>query len=246
VDWKLGTLYRVAPNGNVYVDYAVSQQPPGGSNFQLATSGNSANRTDFSPQKAKTAEIGTKWEVFDRKLLVSAALFRTEVSNEVEENEDGTYSQTGKKRVQGLELAASGQITDNWAATAGYTIQHAYVEEGDAVTNDGSSDLAYTPEHAFTLWTTYQLPHGFRLGGGARYVGRLERGSDGAVGTPDYARAYWVFDAMAGYTVSKNVDLQLNVYNLFDKDYVASINKSGYRYFPGAPRTVLLTANFHF
>ena len=248
VNWKLGTLYRVAPNGNVYVNYGVSQQPPGGSNFQLAAadSGNSANRVDFAPQKARTAELGTKWELFDRQLLVSAALFRTEVDNEVQENADGTYSQTAKKRVQGLELGASGQITDNWSVSAGYTIQNATVEDGPSVTNNGSNNLTYTPKHAFSMWSTYRLPGGFTLGGGARYVGSMERGSDGAVGTPEYVRSYWVFDAMAGYTVSKNLDFQFNVYNLFNKEYVAAINKSGYRYFPGAPRTVLLTANIHF
>lgn len=42
------------------------------------------------------------------------------------------------------------------------------------------------------------------------------------------------------------VNFQLNVYNLFDTDYVSSINKSGYRYHPGEPRTFLLTANMHF
>ena len=38
---------------------------------------------------------------------------------------------------------------------------------------------------------------------------------------------------MASYRINKNVELQLNVYNLFDKEYVAAINKSGYRYIPG-------------
>lgn len=51
---------------------------------------------------------------------------------------------------------------------------------------------------------------------------------------------------MVGYIVNKNVDLQLNIYNIFDKDYVAAINKSGYRYTPGTPRSVALTANFKF
>ena len=55
-----------------------------------------------------------------------------------------------------------------------------------------------------------------------------------------------MFVAVASYPVSDNLDLQLNVYNLFDKDYVAAINKSGYRYTPGVPRTFLLTANLHF
>jgi len=51
---------------------------------------------------------------------------------------------------------------------------------------------------------------------------------------------------VATYTVSKNVDLQLNLYNLLDKDYVASINKSGYRYTPGIERSARLTANIRF
>ncbi len=67
-----------------------------------------------------------------------------------------------------------------------------------------------------------------------------------AVGTPAFTEGYWVADAKLGYRVNRNLDFQLNVYNLFDTDYVASINKSGYRYHPGEPRTFLLTANMHF
>ncbi|OLL32616.1 catecholate siderophore receptor Fiu [Burkholderia sp. SRS-W-2-2016] len=248
IDWKLGAMYRVTRNGNVYFNYAISQQPPGGSNFALAAagSGNSAGRVDFAPQRAKTAELGTKWELFDKRLLATAALFRTDISNEVQLLDDGTYGQIGKKRVQGLELSAAGQITPNWSVMAGYTLQDARVDAGSAVSQDGSTLLTYTPRHAFSMWTTYQLPYGFTLGGGARYVSGLQRGTDGAVGTPDHTDPYWVVDAMASYKVSRNVSIQLNIYNLFNKSYVMSINKSGYRYFPGAPRTAIVTANLHF
>jgi catecholate siderophore receptor len=51
---------------------------------------------------------------------------------------------------------------------------------------------------------------------------------------------------MATYAINKHFDLQLNVYNLFDKTYVSAINKSGYRYTPGTPRSAMLTANFRF
>ena len=99
---------------------------------------------------------------------------------------------------------------------------------------------------SFTAWTSYQFPFGLTIGGGARYNGKLTRGFDGAVGTPAYTDAYWVFDAMASYRINKNVELQLNLYNLFDKEYVAAINKSGYRYVPGIPRSARITANFAF
>ncbi len=248
IDWKVGALYRITGNGNVYFNYAISQQPPGGSNFALAAggSGNSANRIDFAPERAKTAELGTKWELFGQRLVATAAVFRTDITNEVQLLDDGTYGQIGKKRVQGIELSAAGQITPNWSVMAGYTLQDARVDTGTAVAQDGSALLTYTPRNAFSLWTTYQLPYGFTVGGGARYVSGLQKGTDPAVGTPDSTDPYWVVDAMASYKVSRNLSLQLNVYNLFNKSYVMSINKSGYRYFPGAPRTAVVTANLSF
>jgi catecholate siderophore receptor len=122
----------------------------------------------------------------------------------------------------------------------------ARVVTGTHVSNDGSDALAYTPRSAFTAWTTYHLPFGLTLGGGARYAGSMKRGTDGAIGTPSYTGAYWVFDAMASYPVGRHLDLQLNLYNLFDREYVAAIYKSGYRYTPGTPRAAMLTANIRF
>lgn len=248
VNWKAGALYHLTENGNVYINYAVSQQPPGGNNFALAQSGsgNSANRTDFKPQKANTSEIGTKWQVLDKRLLLTAALFRTDIENEVEQNDDGTYSQYGKKRVEGYEISVAGNITPAWQMIGGYTQQKATIKNGKDVAQDGSSSLPYTPEHAFTLWSQYQATDDISVGAGARYIGSMHKGSDGAVGTPAFTEGYWVADAKLGYRVNRNLDFQLNVYNLFDTDYVASINKSGYRYHPGEPRTFLLTANMHF
>lgn len=79
-----------------------------------------------------------------------------------------------------------------------------------------------------------------------RYSGRMHRGTDGAVGTPAFTKSYTVWDAVATYTVNPHLDLRLNAYNLFDKEHVVGINKSGYRYTPGAPRTVMLSADFRF
>lgn len=139
---------------------------------------------------------------------------------------------------------ANGQ-TDTFAIYAFDTLQ-ATIKNGKDVAQDGSSSLPYTPEHAFTLWSQYQATDDISVGAGARYIGSMHKGSDGAVGTPAFTEGYWVADAKLGYRVNRNLDFQLNVYNLFDTDYVASINKSGYRYHPGEPRTFLLTANMHF
>lgn len=246
-NWKLGVLYKLTEHANVYADYAVAAQPPGGDNLQLSSRDNNADNPDFDPQRARSAEIGAKWNLADDRLLLTAALYRTTVSNQVEQDPvDLLYYQTGKKRVQGIELSAVGKITPNWNVSAGFTTMHATIVDGAAEAQDGSNDLAYTPEKAFTSWTTYKLPFGLTVGGGARYSGSLQRGHDGAVGTPDHTGSYWVFDAMASYPLNRHLDLQLNVYNLFDKDYVAAINKSGYRYTPDTPRSAMLTVNLRF
>lgn len=246
-NWKLGALYKPTEDGSIYANYAVSQQPPGGGALELSNAANSANNPVFDQQKARTAEVGTKWNFFDDALLFTAAIYDTEVTNEiVQDPVDLQYFQSGRKRVRGIEISAVGRLTDAWSISTGFTTMDAQVLEGPGVTTDGSRDLAYTPRRAFTTWTTYAFDSGLTVGGGARYAGELKRGTDGAIGTPAATGDYWVFDAVAGYAFNPQFDLRLNIYNLFDRDYVAAINKSGYRYTPGAPRSAMLTANFHF
>jgi catecholate siderophore receptor len=247
VNGKLSALYKPTADSSVYALVASSKAPPGSANFALSTSASSAANPKFDPQETTNYEFGTKWDLLKQKLSLSAAVFRTEVKNEVEQDPvDALYYQTGKKRVQGIELGVTGEIMRSWLVSAGYTRQSTSVQSGKVVTASGENQLSYTPKQAFTLWTSYTLPFGLQVGGGARFSDKLARGTDGAVGTPAYADSYWVFDAMASYPINKHVDLRLNVYNLADKEYVQAINKSGYRYTPGTPRSGSLTANFKF
>lgn len=244
---KISAMYKPTPDSSVYALLATSKAPPG-TNFALSSAANSAQNLNYDPQETITKEIGTKWDFLKQKLSLSAAVYQTTVKNEVEQDPviSTIYYQTGKKRVEGLELGVVGEIMPNWLVSAGYTRMNTKVESGKVVTASGVNNLSYTPKQAFTSWTSYTLPFGLKIGGGARYVGEMLRGTDGAVGTPARVDAYWVFDAMATYTVNKNLDLQLNAYNLADKTYVAAINKSGFRYTPGQPRSFSLTANIKF
>ncbi len=249
LNWKLGAVYKVGSVVSLYANYALSQQPPGGSNFALSSSASSLDNPRLDPQKAKTFEVGTKWAFMDDALALNLALFKTEVSNEINTqvlDDAGNPTQTGEKSVQGIEVSTVGRITDNWSVSAGYSHLDTKVEEGANVAADGTRNLTYTPGDTFTAWTTYALPFGLTVGGGVRYSGGLHRGTDGAVGTPAYTKSYTVYDMVLSYEISKQLSLRLNGYNLFDKDYVAAINKSGYRYTPGVPRSFLLSADYRF
>ena len=71
-----------------YAAYATSSNPVGsefdGTSAQdggFAPSLNGNPNQIFGPEKNKAIEIGTKWELFDRRLLLTAALFQTEKEN---------------------------------------------------------------------------------------------------------------------------------------------------------------------
>ncbi|MBO9601103.1 MAG: catecholate siderophore receptor Fiu [Novosphingobium sp.] len=244
-NWKLGAVVKPVETLSLYADYALSQQPPGGDNFALSSSATSAANPNLKPQKAKTIEAGIKWSALGERLAINAAVFRTKVLNEIN-SADISDIQSGSKRVQGIEISVVGNITDAWAVSAGYTHQKTKVLNGAVVTADGSYNLTYSPDDSFTSWTTYTLPFGLELGGGVRYVSGLHRGTDGAVGTPKDTDGYVVADAIVSYALTDNIKLRINAYNLFDNDYIAAINKSGYRYTPGTPRTFLFSADFNF
>ena len=90
---------------------------------------------------------------------------------------------------------------------------------------------------------------GLQVGGGARYVDSSFRNGNANQATQaNLARSpsYWVVDVMAGYDVNERISLQLNVQNLTDEFYLASLNNGGSRYTLGTPRTFLLTGRVKF
>ncbi|MCM2330753.1 MAG: TonB-dependent siderophore receptor [Pseudomonas sagittaria] len=244
---RAGLVFKPADNGRIYVAYGTSFNP---SAEFLATSGAgvSAATADLSPEKNETWELGTKWELLGGRLQLDGALFRVEKTDAREELADGSFVLAGEQRVQGVELGVTGKVSEQWNVYANYTFLDSETLKS---VNDPSREgqaLGNTPPRSFNLWTTYELPAGWTLGYGARYV------SERNVTATDSAKldAYWLHNAMVGYQVSKNLDLQLNVNNLFDEDYVERVRQnpgtdarsSAIEY--GDARAAILSANYSF
>ena len=245
VSWKLGGLFKPTPFSSVYASYAKSLTPPGSANFTLSETG--ANSSAAEPQETHHYEIGTKWDLLEGKLALNAAAYRTENENQFTIDPITQLSvQEGKKRVDGVELSAVGQITDVWNVSAG--VAHMKVKQLNQQTETATT-LAerWSPEWTASLWSTYDVA-GFKLGLGARYVDDQKRvitDSTTAANMPGIP-GYVVFDAMAGYTLNKNASVNLNVYNLADKEYISTLNNGGGRVVLGQPRSAALTFNYKF
>jgi catecholate siderophore receptor len=254
ISWNAGVVFKPTINGTLYAALANSETPPGGANFTLsATAGNQAN-AELDPQKTTTAELGAKWELLNKRLNVSAAVYRTENEGQTTQDSLGVVSQEAKTRVDGIELAAVGQLTNFWQLSAGIGFMDN--EQLDQRSRNATTGIVtvtdavrWTPDVTASLWTSYTLDK-LTLGGGARYVAEQKRvvtaNANLAVENMPAIPAYMVADVMAAYKVSKNATVRLNVYNLFNEDYISTLNNSGARATLGAPIAATLTAQFDF
>jgi len=251
VTGQLGLVWKPAENGSIYVSYATSATPPGamlGEGTEGNPLGNTSDRagnllsSDMEPEETTNYEIGTKWDLLDQRLSLAAALFRTEKENARVQVDTTTYENVGETRVQGIELSASGKLTDKWQVFAGYTYMQARQIDGGALgkVNDGNQ-LPNTPNNSASLWTTYSITPKLTVGGGAFYVDDVY----GSVANTTMVDSYVRYDAMAAYKLTKNVDLQLNVQNLTNEVYY---DKAFSTHFANqaAGRTALLTTSVHF
>ncbi len=246
--WNLGLVYKPVAEGTLYASLANSYTPPGGDNFALSASSTSQANAALDPQKTRNVELGVKWELLDKRLNVSAALYHTTNEGQVSYDDLKNVIPMGKTRVTGLELSAVGQITNFWQVSAG--VARMKTRQSDQWTSDRKFEVVgvrWSPDWTATLWTSYTFGD-FTLGGGLRHVSEQKRAinTDPAATNMKTIPAYTVADLMASYAWSKTLKFQLNVGNLFDKTYIASLNNSGARMKLGAERSVTLSANLLF
>ena len=120
--YQSGITFKPVENGSIYASYATSASPVGlnagwGDNSETIN----ANNQMIDPEEAQTYELGTKWDLLNDRLNLTAAIFRTEKQNTRVQLDPTTYANVGESKVDGVELGLNGQITDKWDISAGYT-----------------------------------------------------------------------------------------------------------------------------
>jgi catecholate siderophore receptor len=236
LSWRAGAVYKPVESGSIYAAYGTSLNPSlEGLSYQTASAA-------IEPEKTYTFEIGTKWDLLDERLLLSGALFRVDKTNARTPGlfpDDPPQVLEGRQRVDGVELGATGSITRDWKLFATYTYLDGKIVESNTAAERGRQ-LQNAPKNSFNLWTTYQSPLKFSVGGGARFVGRRFGNNTNT----RFVESYWTVDGVASYPLSERVDLRLNLYNLTDEYYFDRLG--GGHLVPGPGRAVSLNLGFRF
>lgn len=242
VSWRAGLVYKPVENGSVYLGYGTSFNPSA-EGLTLNNTATAANNVNLDPEQSHTIELGTKWDLLEDRLQLTAAVFRTDKTNaRTEDPADPTDTVVldGEQRVQGVEFGFAGSLTDDWRVFGGYTLLDSEVVASNNPRELGR-ELMNTPRHSANLWTVYDLPRGFQVGAGLQFTdSRFNSNNNAAREAPSFC----LFDAMVGYEVNKNFSLRLNLYNLADKQYIDRVG--GGHFIPGAGRSAVLTASYKF
>jgi catecholate siderophore receptor len=260
-NYQAGLVYKPTTSSSLYISYGTSSTPPGISggdqNSNTSTGTGVLATTQLVPEDSESFEAGAKANVFHDTLALSAAVFKTTRRNAQILVGPGAndFAQVGEVEVKGFELGFSGNVTPKWQVFGGYTFMDSELVKGAVtipttggppIVNIAQGDqLANTPKHSFSSFTTYRITRAISLGGGAYYVSKSFGGNQGGAGggaNKVYAPSYTRYDAFASWAINKKVDLQLNVQNLTDKRYIARTN--GVHHADPAPgRQAILTFN---
>ena len=220
---RAGIVIKPQKNWSIYSSYSVGYLPSSGDQFSSLD----ASTKVLKPEQLQNYEIGAKWDV-NLKLNLTAAIFQLDRTNtkSLNPNDSSRYILAGSSRTRGFEFSATGKITDKLQIIGGYAYQDAYVtssykaSQTSSIGKGNQSQLA--PRHKFSLWSKYDFTPKFALALGAISQSSQFAAVDNAVKLKGFTR----FDAATYYKINALNRLQLNVENIFNRNYAQTAHNN--------------------
>ena len=242
-----GIVYELTDQLSVYASYADT--------FKVQTNYYTLEGDPLDPAVGANYELGMKQELWNGKAMITAALFRIDEDNRALAVPDTElkcpavsgqcYANAGKVRSQGFETEFTGELLDNLHLTAGYTFNKTeYLN--DIKFQSGDTYSPFTPKHIFKLWGSYTLPmydQRLTLGGGVSLQSETKNiAQNKAKEQIDIVQSgYGLWNAFANYKVSDQINVSVNVNNIFDKTYYKKLGSLSSGNYYGDPRSFMLT-----
>lgn len=235
-----GLVYDINDTWSAYASYTSVFQPQ---------TYRDINGSYLSPQVGKNYEAGLKSDWFNSRLTASFSVFRIELDNVPQStgrmipgSTDTAYEGVDGTVSKGVEFEVNGALTDNWQMTFGGTRYIAEDGDGEAVNPN-------LPRSQLKLFTSYRLPmlQQLTLGGGVNWQNKVWNDAGAPEGNGTWRAeqgSFALVNLFGRYQVTKQLTLQANVNNLFDKKYDTSELGSYIVY--GEPRNVSVTASYRF
>ncbi|MGI2067223.1 TonB-dependent receptor [Shewanella sp. MF08487] len=220
-----------------------------------AVKGSDADRDD---SESISNDLGMRFKAFEDQLLGSLVLFKSSRTNVPYGNPDYTngvltpnipiYFYDGSEETQGIELDLNAHLNDQWRVNLNGMYQDARDKQNPNDRANYDSRQKGVPYVTASAWVTYgadwfTLPSPVELSLGAKFVDDRSTHSS-SFGIPDgYVPNYTVLDSALSYSTD-TWKVQLNINNLFNKDYYSKAMFLGGM--PGEERNVKLQYSYTF
>ncbi|MGJ3234888.1 TonB-dependent siderophore receptor [Marivirga sp.] len=186
--------------------------------------GENSRLKTFEPEQANQYEVGSKFNLFEDRISLTASYYNINVSNKLmsDPNNVNNSIQGGEVESKGFEFSTIANPINGLNIVAGFSKNMAEVVED----NPENGYLGLRPEEAgpselANLWISYTLPKsslkGLGVGFGGNYAGEhiaLNRNETGSFTLPSYQ----IFNASLSYN-TYNYSIILKVNNILDEKY---------------------------
>jgi iron complex outermembrane receptor protein len=231
---RAGLVWQPVREHSVYTSYSKSYSPYGGRGM-LGVSG----AQDDEPRYSRQVEAGIKSDWLDGGLSTQLAAYQLEHYN-IRYQPDAVNSPLewavrGKERSRGIEFSLAGRVAPSWYVRGGVGLMSAKVAEDRSAPANVGKRLMNTAQRNGNLFLRY-APQGPWYGEiGVTHTSERYSNAANTARVPGYTR----WDALVGWRAAPWT-VTLAISNLLDKEYWRSSSM------PGAPRSVLVSANYQF
>ena len=233
-----GLVYKPISDLALYANYSMTYVPRAGDQLSSLTLTNNA----LEPERFDNYEVGAKWQITP-DLLTTLAFYQLDRLNALatDPNNPAVSFLVDGQRTRGIELGISGNITDDWKLFGGYAFQDGKITKSLSSTALAGATMAQVPKHTFNLWNRYDINKQWGVGLGSIYRSKMYAATDNTVTLAGFLR----FDAAVYFNPTENIEMQVNVENLFDKTYFANAN-SNTNITPASPIAAIASINLKF
>lgn len=240
---RVGIVYEPDRHLSVYGTVSQSSSPAAGDGISTA-----AATAALAPLRATNFEVGAKESLLGDALSATVAVFQ--LTRDITETSAVTNLTTtaGQQRSRGIDFVLAGRITARWSVSASYELLDPVIVngglDGGGIELDGKMP-SLVPRNSASFYTTFDLGHGFGIGGGTVSMGGRFTSNDDSVTLP----AFTVVNAVAYYRHA-NWEARINLNNVLNHRYLITAGEgtdyTGQTVMPGAPINVAGSVAWHF
>ena len=247
----LNVLYHLSDSWNLYANTEGSF-----GSVQYSQMPNRVSSGEVKPEKARTWELGTRYDNGTLRAEIGAFLINFDNQYESNQTNDSVIAR-GETRHQGIETSVNYALDDLSPALAGFDVYATYAYVDATIREDGPNKgnrVPFSSKHKGTIGVGYtegpwklNVDSSFQSDQFADNANTSKESADGSTGK---IPGYMLFSSRAGYDFGpqlSDLNVAVGVKNIFNTQYFTrSFDDNNKGKYVGEPRTVYVQTSVAF